>query len=65
MGKSCDEHRAHAAAHGCMPLCCFHGMRRTVRRAWRMAMIAAMKKVLSPISDAPMTPIDLPTASMK
>lgn len=32
----------------------------TVSRGWRIAMIAAMKNVLSPISEAPITPIDLP-----
>lgn len=35
--------------NGCCP-------RRTVQRELRMAMTAAMKKVLSPISDAPITP---------
>lgn len=32
--------------------------RKTVRRAWRMAMMAAMKKVLSPISETMMTVSD-------
>ena len=30
---------------------------KTVRRAWRIAMIAAMKNVLSPISLAAITPV--------
>lgn len=34
-------------------------LRRTVSRAWRIAMMAAMKKVLSPISLAPITPARL------
>lgn len=38
---------------------------RTVHLWCRMAMMAAMKKVLSPISEAPMTPMDLITASQK
>lgn len=35
----------------------------TVTLELRIAMIAAMKNVLSPISEAPITPMDLPKAS--